>query len=86
MPHLSARCAPSGVPGGWLLSWTIAPEARGKGYGKAMVAAMVKQLNGPLRAETTIGNIASEHIARAIGMKLKAERNGVRYWKSTTPR
>ncbi len=50
-----------------------------------MVAAMVKQLNGPLRAETTIGNIASEHIARAIRMKLKAERNDVRYWKSTAP-
>lgn len=57
----------------WELSWTIAPNARGKGYGKAMVVKFVRELlaNVPVTACIEEGNIASESIAKALGLSLQ---------------
>ncbi len=54
------------------LSWTVAPEARGKDIGRSivtMVASQYKDKN--IRAEIRWDNIASIKIAEYIGMKIK---------------
>ncbi|MEM1021821.1 MAG: GNAT family N-acetyltransferase, partial [Pseudomonadota bacterium] len=62
------------------LSWTIAPSARGKGYGKAMVAAALKQTQGPVRARIRIENKASEAVARACGFDFMVAEGGMGTW------
>ncbi len=60
------------------LSWTIAPNMRSKGYGKAMVCQFASQMlaNDKLVACIEEGNLASEHIAKALGLT-KAEPENV---------
>lgn len=65
----------------WELSWTVAPEARGRGVAKRMVALLVQKFPGSIRAEVKAGNIASAKIAEAIGLKLIEESNGVLFYK-----
>lgn len=50
------------------LSWTVAPDARGKGLGKTMVLAAMP--SGPVIAHIKNGNIASQKIAKAAGFEL----------------
>ena len=52
------------------LSWTVAPEARGRGIGKRMVLQFVQQVlpNASLLAGIKQGNAASESIARALNL------------------
>jgi RimJ/RimL family protein N-acetyltransferase len=59
------------------ISYTVAPEARGNGYGKQMVVQFVReQLQGKkLKAEIKKGNNeASEALARALGLSPMSER------------
>jgi len=58
------------------LSWTVAPEARGRNIGKAMVHELAQRLNSPIRAEVKKENLASVRIARFLGMSLGREYNG----------
>jgi RimJ/RimL family protein N-acetyltransferase len=60
----------------WEMSWTVAPEYRRRGFGKAMVAAVATRHN-PIRAEIKAGNAASIRIATASGMRAVAERDGI---------
>jgi RimJ/RimL family protein N-acetyltransferase len=53
---------------GWLISWTVAPESRGLGYGKTMVARLVESLDGNIYAEIRIDNRASQSVARHAGL------------------
>ena len=66
----------------YLLSWTIAPHARGKGIGKLMVKAMADRLNGRIRAEIKSGNIASIKIAEFAGLSYKKEENQVLFFSN----
>ena len=52
------------------LSWTIAPSARGKGFGKVMVTQFAAEIHPgkKLLASIRKGNIASEKIAQALGL------------------
>lgn len=70
--------------GSFVLSWTVAPHARGKGVGKEMVALLARQLPGVLRAEIKAGNAASMRIAEAAGLTFDGERDGVTYWSRKT--
>jgi RimJ/RimL family protein N-acetyltransferase len=63
--------------GAWLLSWTVAPEARGHGFGREMVREATACLAGPLRAEVKAGNAASRRIAEAAGLVLGTETDGI---------
>lgn len=53
------------------LSWTIAPSARGKGYGKRMVLEFVRQFHPEDKLTATVrkGNIPSAKIAQALGLQ-----------------
>ncbi len=69
----------------WSLSWSIDPKERGKGYGSAMVAAMMVRLHGRVCAVTKLGNLGSERIASAVGMIRQEARDGFVYWVATLP-
>jgi RimJ/RimL family protein N-acetyltransferase len=67
---------------GWELSWAIAPEARGNGYGKRAVALLARDVGGAVCAHIRAGNAASEAVARAAGMaKLREYDDGFSYWQ-----
>ncbi len=68
--------------GVFLLSWTIAPGARGRGIGKRMVSMLVQILNAPVCAEIKVGNVASEKIALFAGMRLERIEDGIKYYSS----
>jgi RimJ/RimL family protein N-acetyltransferase len=59
------------------LSWTVAPTARGRGFGVRMVRLLMAEVSGPVRAEVKPGNQASVRIAEAAGLAFEAERDGV---------
>lgn len=65
------------------LSWTVAPQARGRGVGKQMVAILACQVSEPIRAEVKSGNIASAQIAKHAGMKFDREADGVNHFRRT---
>ena len=64
----------------WVLSWMVAPEARGKGFGRRIVARIVEDLDGEIQAEVRVGNPASARIASAVGMTLRDETDGLTTW------
>lgn len=64
----------------WELSWTVAPEARGRGLAKKMVALLDSQIFGKKVAQIKKENLASVKVARSIGMVLEREINGVLFF------
>lgn len=65
------------VGDGYELSWTVAPNARGKGIGKKMIKSLSSRINKPIYAEIKKENIASINIATSISMKIYKEVNGI---------
>lgn len=61
------------------LSWTVAPEYRGKGLGKRMVAALIATLpaDAYYQAVVLTDNAASHQIAKRLGMEVIELENGV---------
>ncbi|MFQ5533278.1 MAG: UDP-2,4-diacetamido-2,4,6-trideoxy-beta-L-altropyranose hydrolase [Sphingomonadales bacterium] len=70
------------APGGWVLSWTVAPEARGRRIGTHMVRQVVGDLDGVIRAEIKSDNIASRRIAEAAGLRLVSEKGEMTCWET----
>lgn len=66
--------------GMWKLSWTVAPESRGRGIGSAIVKLAVEHVNGAILAEIKAGNSASARIAENAGLKFLGEKNGVMHF------
>ena len=62
------------------LSWTVAPEHKGRGVGKRIVSEAASRITEPLRAKIKTGNIASVRIAEYAGMKKKDEIDGVLFY------
>ena len=67
------------------LSWTVAPEVRRNGIGKAMVAAFLLLLNGPVRAEVKQSNVASAKIAMGVGLSMTRQVNGLMHFQNGSP-
>jgi L-amino acid N-acyltransferase YncA len=53
--------------GGWRTSINLAPEARGQGLGRPLLAAALTHAPGPFVAEIRHGNAASERIFQDCG-------------------
>jgi|SRR6185295_3156872 len=62
-----------------VLSWTVAPEHRGRGIGRTMVQRLVSTLPGILRAEVKCSNTASLRIAERAGFMAISEVDGMVY-------
>ena len=65
------------VDSGWQLSWTVAPESRGRGFGIRMVRLLAASIRGSIEAVIKPGNAASIRIAEAAGMRFDKEEDGV---------
>lgn len=66
---------------GWELSWTVAPEFRGRGIGKQLVAAGARLKHGPILARIRASNEPSIRIAEAVGFRREAfDSDGVQSW------
>lgn len=64
------------------LSWTIAPEHRGKGYGVSMLrAAITKEPDKDLYAVIKMTNAASLKIAQAAGFYFEKMQDNLGVWK-----
>ncbi|MBR7887596.1 GNAT family N-acetyltransferase [Marinomonas sp. A79] len=67
-------CRADKVEGAWELSWTVAPEARGKGIAHQMLSELVKQFDQqPLVAQVKVDNLASMKVAERAGFVLKRD-------------
>ncbi len=62
------------------LSWTIAPDMRGQGLGKIIVALVADQINTKTTATIKKDNKASIRIAEHIGMVSCREEKGILYY------
>lgn len=67
--------------GVWELSWTVAPNARGRGVAKQMVALLAHQIREPIRAEVKAGNTASARVAEYAGMEFFREIDGILHYR-----
>ena len=64
------------------LSWTIGPEHRGRGYGLALVRALIAAAPpGPLTARIKSANTASLAIAARCGFVEVAAEGGLQVWR-----
>ncbi len=79
LPVATVRAELSG--GVWELSWTVAPEQRGRGVGRAVVATLARRIRDPIMAEIKVNNIASRRIAEHAGMRLVHEENGILHFE-----
>jgi RimJ/RimL family protein N-acetyltransferase len=64
------------------LSWTVAPEQRGKGWGTVLVKKMIA-IFCPSRVKIKKDNLFSIKLARKAGMKEVAEAAGVLFFEMT---
>ena len=65
---------------GFEISWTVAPEARGKGIGGEMLRAALTLHAPPIFAEIKKENIASQKIAERAGFMRQEEKDGSVVW------
>ena len=70
-------CRADKVEDAWELSWTIAPEARGKGVAHQMLSKLVHSFDEPLVAQVKANNIASMKVAERVGFVLEKQENDV---------
>jgi RimJ/RimL family protein N-acetyltransferase len=75
------------LDGVWQMSWTVAPEHRGKGVGAAIVQLAVSRMAGErVFAEIKAANLASRRIAEKSGFRLREARDEMLfYWQRCTP-
>ncbi len=59
------------------LSWTIAPEQRGRGYGGHMLTALLAITPGPVIAVIKDGNLASRRMVEHASFTRVSDRDGL---------
>lgn len=67
------------------LSWTLNPDCRGRGLGKAMLLNFVTQFPAPYRAEVKTGNVASRKMCLYAGFRPSGEKNGILHFSYDPP-
>lgn len=55
------------------ISWTVAPHARGRGFGKLIVHSILEDFDAPIKAVITKDNLPSRRIAESAGFVIVAE-------------
>lgn len=55
----------------YVLSWTVAPQKRGQGFGKELVGSVLTEFEGPFMAQIKKDNAASVKIAEGLCFKLQ---------------
>lgn len=62
------------------LSWSIAPNMRGQGFGSEMLRQGIHLFTLPLFARIKANNLASLKIAKTIGFKQTQAESSLTYW------
>jgi RimJ/RimL family protein N-acetyltransferase len=73
-------CRADRIDGAWELSWTVAPNFRGKGIAQKMLSAIIERFQDPLVAEIKVGNIASIKVSERAGFIFDKEEHGVLFY------
>lgn len=73
-------CRADKLDNAWELSWTVAPDARGKGVAHQMLSKLVHYFNEPLMAQIKVDNIASIKVAERAGFVLDTQEHGVLFY------
>lgn len=73
-------CRADRVADAWELSWTVAPDSRGKGIAQKMLSTIIGYFKDPLLAEIKVGNIASIKASERAGFVFDKEDHGVLYY------
>jgi RimJ/RimL family protein N-acetyltransferase len=63
------------------LSWTVAPEARGRGVATRMVTQVVHELSGPIHAQVKAGHLASVRVAERAGLAFDRDAGGTLHFR-----
>jgi RimJ/RimL family protein N-acetyltransferase len=63
------------------MSWSVAPEHRGRGLGKWIVKAALALRPGTLVAQIRHENLASRKIAEFVGFIPESERDAITWWR-----
>ena len=66
--------------GVWEISWTTAPDARGRKVAQRMVKIVIKEIKEPIRAEIKTNNIASIKVAERAGLEFSHTTEGVAHY------
>jgi len=66
------------------LSWTVAPEHRGKGHGREMVKLVAEESNRLLVAEIKSSNLASLKIVQELGFEKVADGKMTRWIRQSS--
>ncbi|TCS61608.1 GNAT family N-acetyltransferase [Varunaivibrio sulfuroxidans] len=69
-----------------VLSWTLNPDYRGRGLGKAMLWSFVTRYPGRYRAEVKASNVASQKMCVHAGFRLGEEKGGIFHFYREAPR
>ncbi len=64
----------------WELSWTVAPEARGKELGTQMVSEAVRMKKARIISKVKSANVASQKIALKAGFRLIKSESGMMWY------
>ena len=70
-----------GIDGAAELSWTVSPDSRGKGLGKAMLLGFLRLHDGAYTAQVKTQNLQSMKIARHAGFTVARSEGGIVYLK-----
>lgn len=65
----------------WELSWTLAPEVRGRGLAVPMIQATIANFPQHFVAKVKADNLASQKVARKVGFKLVKVEQGVQFYQ-----
>ncbi len=63
------------------LSWTVAPQFRGRGIGSSMVSKAAQTVEGRLIAKIKDAAKSSQQVAMRAGFKLTTTSDGITYWE-----
>lgn len=66
--------------GVWEISWTTAPNARGKKVVQRMVKIVTEDIKQPIRAEIKTNNIASIKVAERAGLEFSHTTEGIAHY------
>lgn len=63
-----------------MLSWTVAPACRGRGFGRRMLAEFLSGFTGTARADVREDNLPSRRMVEALGFERGGTTDGFTSW------
>lgn len=73
-------CRADRVENAWELSWTVAPEVRGKGVAYQMLSKLVRSFDESLVAQIKADNFGSLKVAERVGFVLDKQEGTVLFY------